>query len=160
MAAQRPDIGVLRGGAGAHWAFAQVDLLKARPRGRAVIVEQRALRDRKPDGAFDITGDHLVAALESRIEPVEHTARLLAGVTRALESNVVAALLGDHAEAALDHREVLAILAEQQRSEAIVIIGKSDLRGGILPCRVRTQELFLVRASGAQWDQPPACMSS
>src|SRR5262249_59504600 len=54
VAAQRADIGVLRRGARAHGTLAQVDLLERRPRGRRVVVEQRALRDRQADRAFDV----------------------------------------------------------------------------------------------------------
>ena len=42
--------------------------------------------------------------------------------------DVVAALIGDHAEPALDQREVLAVLAEQRRGEAVVVEGEHDLR--------------------------------
>src|SRR5215813_11440104 len=80
MPPQRADIGVLRGGARAHRALAQIDLLEVRPRARRVVVEQRALCDREPDRAFDVAGDEFVAALEPRIEAVKHAARLLAGV--------------------------------------------------------------------------------
>ena len=111
--AQRADIGVLRGGARAHRALAQVDLLEARPRRRRIEVEQRALRDGEPDRALDVAGGEVVAALELLVEAFEHAARLLDGVARAFERDVVAALLGDDAEPALDQREVLAVLAEQ-----------------------------------------------
>ena len=135
MPPQRADIGVLRGRAGAHRALAQIDLLEARPRGRRIVVEQRALRDREPDRALDVAGDELVAALEPLVEALEHAARLLDGVARALERDLIAALLGDDAEPALDQREVLAVLAEQQRGEAIVVEGEHDLGGGV--CRRR-----------------------
>ena len=79
MALERADIGVLRGGARAHRALAQVDLLEGRPRARRVEVEQRALRDRLPDGAVDVALAQLVAALELLVEHFEHAARLLAG---------------------------------------------------------------------------------
>ena len=55
MAAERTDIGILGGGAGAHRALAQVDLLEPGPRGGGVVVEQLALRDRKSDRPFHIT---------------------------------------------------------------------------------------------------------
>ena len=53
---QRADIGVLRGGARAHRALAQIDLLEARRARRRIEVEQRALRDGQADRAFDIAG--------------------------------------------------------------------------------------------------------
>ena len=45
---------------------------------------------------------------------------------------MVAALLGDHAEPALDQREVLPVLAEQQRGEPVVVEGEHELGRGIL----------------------------
>ena len=86
MAAQRADIGVLRGGAGAHRPLAQVDLLEARARRGGVEVEQRALRDGEPDRALDVAGDEIAAALELLIEPFEHAARLLAGIAAGLDA--------------------------------------------------------------------------
>ena len=77
VAAQRADIGVLRGGAGAHRALAQVDLLEAGRAARRVEVEQRALRDRQADRALDVAGGELVAALDVLVEAFEHAARLL-----------------------------------------------------------------------------------
>ena len=111
----------------------------------SVEVEQRALRDREPDGALDVAGDQLVAALEPLVERVEHAPRLLAGVARALERDVVAALLGDHAEPVLDQREVLVVLAEQQRGEAVVVEGERDLGRGVVAGRIGLQKRFLVR---------------
>ena len=61
-----------------------------------------------PDGEF-------VAALDVLVEAFQHAARLLDGVARAFERDVIAALLGDDAEPALDQRQVLAVLAEQHR---------------------------------------------
>src|SRR5262249_30234362 len=77
VAAQRADIGVLRRGARAYGTLAQVDLLESRPRGRRVVVEQRALRDRQADRPFDVAGNQLVAALELLVEPFEHPPRSL-----------------------------------------------------------------------------------
>src|SRR5262249_18842645 len=102
MAAERADIGVLCRGPRAHRTLAQVDFLEARPCRRRVIVEQRALRDRKPDRSLDVAGDELVAALEPGIEAVEHAARLLAGVARSLDGELITALLGDYSKPALD----------------------------------------------------------
>ena len=68
---------------------------------------------REPDRALDVAGRELVAALELLVEAFEHAARLLDGVARAFERDLIAALLGDDAEPALDQREVLAVLAEQ-----------------------------------------------
>jgi hypothetical protein len=76
MAPQRSDIGVLRCGARAHRPLAQVDLLEARLRSRGVVIKQRALRDRKPDRAFDV-GARSSPRLIARKVP-EDAARLLA----------------------------------------------------------------------------------
>jgi len=43
---------------------------------------------------------------------------------------VVAALLGHHAEAALDQREILSVLAEQDGRQPVILEGEHDLRGG------------------------------
>ena len=130
MALERADIGVLRGGARAHRALAQIDFLEGRPRARRVVVEQRALRDRLADGAFDVALAELVAALDLLVEAFQHAAGLLAGAARAFDGDVIAALLGHHAEAALDQREVLSVLAEQHGGEPVVLEGEHDLRGG------------------------------
>ena len=47
---------------------------------------------------------------------------------------MIAALLGDDAEAALDQSEVLAILAEQRRSEAVVVEGHDEPGRGVRRC--------------------------
>ena len=129
VAAQRPDIGVLRRRARAHRPLAQVDLLEALARARRIEVEQRALRDGEPDRALDVAGDDLVAALEPVVQAFEHAARLLAGVARALDGDVVAARVGGDAEPPLDQREVLAVLAEQHRGQPVVVEGEHDLGG-------------------------------
>ena len=73
-----------------------------------------------------------MAALELLVEAFEHAARLLAGAARAVERDVIAALLRDYAEPALDQREILPVLAEQERGEPVVLEGEHDLRGGRL----------------------------
>ena len=95
-----------------------------------VVVEQRALRDRLADGAFDVALRKIVAALDLLVQALEHAARLLAGAARAVDGDVIAALLGDHAEPALDQREVLPVLAEQDGGEPVVLEGEHGLRGG------------------------------
>src|SRR5439155_396642 len=64
VAPQGADIGVLRRGARAHGALAQIDLLEAWPRGSGVVVESRTLCDCQTDRAFDVAGHQLVAARE------------------------------------------------------------------------------------------------
>ena len=98
-----------------------------RPRRRRIEVEQRALRQRLADRAFDIAGDEVVAALELLVKALEHAPRLLAGLARAFDGDVVAALIGDDVEPALDQREVLPVLAEQSRGEPVVVEGQHDL---------------------------------
>ena len=61
------------------------------------------------------------------VEAFEHAAGLLDGVARAVERDVIAALLGDDAEPALDQRQVLAVLAEQHGGVAVVVEGEHDL---------------------------------
>jgi hypothetical protein len=51
---------------GPHRALAQIDLFETRPRGRRVVIEQRALRDREPDRTLDVARDKLVASQASR----------------------------------------------------------------------------------------------
>ena len=99
-----------------------------------VEVEQRALGDGEADRALDVAGDEIAAALELLVEAFEHAAGLLAAVAAAFEGDVIAALLGDDAEAALDQSEVLAILAEQRRGEAVVVEGHHDLGRGFRGC--------------------------
>ena len=134
MALERTHIGILPGGARAHPALAQIDLLEILARGRRVEIEQRALRQGHPDGAFDVALHQFVAALEPFVEAVEHAARLLAGLARAFERDMIAARGRRDAEPPFDQREVLAVLAEQDRGEAIVVEGENDLgrafRGG------------------------------
>src|SRR5262249_44484392 len=125
--AQRADIGVLRRGARPHRALAQIDLLEAAPCGSGIEVEQRALRDREPDRALDIARGEILSALDMLVEALQHAARLLDRVARAFKGDVVAALLGDDAEAALDQSEILAVLAEQHRSVAVVVERENDL---------------------------------
>ena len=80
------------------------------------------------------------------VEAFQHAARLLDGVARALERDVVAALLGDDAEPALDQREVLAVLAEQHGGKTVVVEGQHDL--GRRAFRGRDQSV-----AGAEWAQ-------
>src|SRR3954470_11942591 len=81
MAAQRADIGVLRGRARANRPLAQIDLLECRSRSRGVIIEQGALRDGQADGAFDVAGYEFIATLELLVQSLEHAPRPLDAVT-------------------------------------------------------------------------------
>jgi hypothetical protein len=71
------------------------------------------LRDRLPDRAFDVTLTQIASALELLVQTLQDTARLLTSSTRTLHGHVIAALFRDNAEAPLNQREVLAVLAEQ-----------------------------------------------
>ncbi len=153
MAAQCADVSVLHGGAGAHRAFAQVDLLEARARRGGVEVEQRALCDREPDRALDVTGDEIAAALELLVEAFEHATRLLAGIAAAFQRDVIAALLGDDAEAALDQGEVLAVLTEQRRGEPVVVERDHDL--GRRFCGRSRDDRSGIGCASCQLDQAP-----
>jgi len=108
------------------------------------------LGDREPDRALDIAGDELVAALEPRVEPVEHMARLLAGVTRALDGDMIAALFRNDAQPALDQRQVLSILAEQQRRQPIVVVGERNMRRSIVGGCLGAHQRSLIRVGRAQ----------
>ena len=128
MALERAHIGVLRGRAGAHAALAQIDLFEILPRRSRIEVEQRALRQGEADGALDVALHQFVAALEALIKRFQHPLGLLAGLARAFQRDLVAAGVGDDAEAPLDQREVLSVLPEQGRGEAIVVEGEGELR--------------------------------
>src|SRR5690606_15831466 len=86
-----------------------------------------------------------------------------------LQRDVIAPLLGDHAETALDQREILSILPEQQRGETIVLEGEHDLSeavlclfgpaGGSLGNRsgfVGTQGLQALKLQPAEAPMPPS----
>jgi hypothetical protein len=68
---------------------------------------------------------------------------------------VVAALLGDDAQPALDQRQVLAVLAEQQRGEPVVVEGEHDLGCGIVAGRRGSTSGPLSGRGRAQWFSPP-----
>src|SRR5262249_7550520 len=121
VAAQRADIGVLRRRARAHGTLAQIDFLEDSPRRRRVVVEQRALRACEANGALDVTGNELVAALELLVESLKHAPRMFYRVTRSGDGHVIAALVRDYAEPALDQGEILPVLPEQQRRQPIVV---------------------------------------
>ena len=80
------------------------DLMDAR------IVERAAA---EVDRALDIAGNKLVAGLQLLVKAFEHAARLVVGIARAFDGDMVAARIRDHTELALNERKVLAILAEQ-----------------------------------------------
>ena len=84
---------------------------------------------------FDVALAQVAAALELLIKSLENVARLLARAARAFYRDVIAALLGDHAEAAFDQRKILSVLSEQHRRELVVFeckhgLGRGRLLGG------------------------------
>ncbi len=131
MALERANIGVLRRGAGADAALAQIDLLEILARRGGIEIEQRALRQRQPDGAVDVALRQLVAAFEPLIKAFQHAARLIAAFAWAVERDLIAARGGDDAEPALDQREILAVLPKQGRGEAVVVERQDDLRRAV-----------------------------
>src|SRR5262249_16754402 len=129
----------LRGGSRARSPLAKIDFLKALPGRRWIEIEQRTLRQRKPDRAFDVTGHQIITALEPLVETFENATRLIASFTGAFDRHLIAARIGNYAEPPLDQREILTVLAKQCRSEPIVVKRKNDL------CRVvgRDENRFL-----------------
>jgi hypothetical protein len=107
----------------------QIDFLEGAAAARRIEIEQRALRDRLADRAFDVAGRQFAAALDLLVEAFEHAARLFAGAARAVDGDVIAALFGDGAKAPFDQRKVFAILAEQQRGKFVILEREHDLRG-------------------------------
>src|SRR3974377_2547035 len=113
MPLQRADICILRRSARAHRTLAQIDFFKDGLVDARVVIEQRTLSDRLPDRAFDVALRQIVIALGLFVETLQNHARLLAGRARALDGDMIAALLGHDAETALHECEGLAVLAEQ-----------------------------------------------
>ena len=67
---------------------------------------------------------------------------------------MIAALLGHHAEPALDQREVLPILPEQGRGQPVVVEGDHDPAGGVGGNRVCRQGCCIGRASCQRFNLP------
>jgi len=130
MALERADVGILRPGAGAHRAFAQVDALERRFCRFGVILEQRALRDHGADRALDIALREVMTLDGLCVERLQHSAGGVAAVTRSGDGDVIAAGIDEDAEPALDLRQVLSIGADQRGGGAIVIEVDDDLRLG------------------------------
>ena len=118
--------------------------------------KQLPLRKRLAHGAFDVAGGEFAAALELLVEAFQHAARLLGGVARALDGDVVAALLGGHGEPPLDQAEVLAVLAEQRRGEAVVVEREHDLVA-LGPARGRDQRIGDGRYGAQTLSGPRGC---
>jgi len=143
----------------------QVDLFDVVARGVGIEIEQRALRDRQPDGALDVAGHELIAALELLIKTLEHAARLFAGVASALDGGVVAARVRGDPEPPLDQGQVLSVLSEQRRRQAVVVEIQHDLgRGVAAGGRLRAEHgIVLRRAQPArllQGRHRPPCLGA
>src|SRR5215211_7721851 len=133
VALERANIGVLAGCARAHRTLAQVDFLETRPR-RRFEIEQRSLRDRMADRAFDVAGDQIVAALELLVEPFQHAPSLLHRFAIAFDRDMVAARIRHDTEPAFDQREILSVLTEQRGRQSVVVEGEhglGDARAGL-----------------------------
>ncbi len=127
MALQRADIGILRGGARPHRALAQVDFLELRFPGFGVELEQRALRDHRADRAFDVALGEVLSFHGLLIEHFKHAPRGVAAVARTCDGDVIAAGVGDHAETALDQREVLSVGTDQGGRGTVIVERDDDL---------------------------------
>ena len=105
-----------------------------------VLISLEALRDpsarpgtdvpwkaRLLDDALDVAFARRLARLDALVEHFEHAARLLARLARALDDDLVAVGVGDDAEPALDAGDVLVVMAEHHRGEAIVVEREGDL---------------------------------
>src|ERR1700737_1887598 len=130
VAAQRTDVRILRRGTCAHRPLAQVDLLKTCSRVGRIVIKQRSLSDGQADGALEIARDKLATLLEALVQSFEHTPRLLYTIPRTGKSNMVPALLRDHAEPALEQGKILSILSKQRRGQPIVFESEYELRCG------------------------------
>ena len=69
------------------------------------------------------SGAALAGAL---VEPFQHPAGQLANFGRALDGDPVAVGDGHHAEPALQMREVLVVLPEDEAGEAVIVEGEDD----------------------------------
>ncbi|MFK4679209.1 hypothetical protein ABIF39_000966 [Bradyrhizobium diazoefficiens] len=130
VALQRADVGVLRGGARAHRAFAQVDAVEGRFGRFGVELEQGALCDHGADRALDLALVEILPLHRLGVEHLQHAARGIATVARAADGDVVALGIDDDAEPALDLREVLAVGADQCGCGAVVVEVDDDLGFG------------------------------
>src|SRR5262249_49497446 len=147
-ALERAQVSILPGRTRAHRALAQVDLFEIASRGLRIEIEQRALRDREANRAFDVAGGELGAALELVIEGFEHAPRLLAGFARALDRHLIAAGIGDDTETTFDRGEILPILPEQRRGEPVVVERHHDLRRSAFVEFAARRELAGIREPG------------
>src|SRR5262249_60457963 len=86
------------------------------------------------------------ATFEPLKKPREPPPRAPHAVARARQGDVIAALLGDHAETTLDEREILPVLPEQQGREPVVVESQHDLGCGIVAGSGRGHQRSAVRS--------------
>ena len=96
-----------------------------------LLRKQAALQDALLNRAVDVAETHRVAEFDLGIEVFENALSLFAGFRRPFERHVIAVGMRRNSEPALYLGDILVVLAEQQRSEAIVVEGQSEL--GIPP---------------------------
>ena len=127
--AQRGEIAILRGVAGAHdAAAARLDMAEAVARRLEFAGKQRALIGGFLDHAFDVAFAGGLAELGAFVEQLENATRLLARFARPANDDLVAVGVRGDAETALDARDVLIVVAEDDRSQAVVVESERDLR--------------------------------
>ena len=127
--AQRGEIAILRGVASAHDAAAAgLDLAEAVAGALEFAGEQRALIGGLLDHAFDVAFPGGLAELGAFIKQFENATRLFARFAGPANDDLVAVGVGGDAETALDARDVLIVVAKDDRSQAVVVESERDLR--------------------------------
>ena len=122
--AQGGQILVLRGAAGAHdAALARFDDAKA-VLGGVLAREEKPLIGALGDDALDIPFACRLTLFDTFVQHLEHAPRLLARLARAFDDDLVSVGVGRHAEPALDARDVLIVMAKDDRGGGVV--GESD----------------------------------
>ncbi len=91
VALERADVGILRGGACAHRALAQVDFLELRFRRLGIELEQRALRDHGTDRTLDIALRDVLTAHRLLVEHFEYAPGGIAAIARSGDGDVITA---------------------------------------------------------------------
>src|ERR1700761_6440219 len=92
--------------------------------GRFLAREQKALVGGLGDDALDIPFACRLALLDAFVEHFEHPPRLLAGLAGPFDDDLVSVGVGRDAQAALDARNVLIVMAKDDRG--CRVIGESD----------------------------------
>src|SRR5262249_34475299 len=120
MLAQRRQILVLRGAAGPNdAALACLDDAES-VLGALLAGEQKALIGAFRDHPLDVAFTCGLALLHALVQHLEHAARLLARLARALDDNLIAVGVSRDAERALNAGDVLIVMAENDRGGGVV----------------------------------------